>query len=197
MVNLNDQLSWFSFPFCVSALNSPQKLRSFHWWLSTSMWWVRLFFECTSYLSTSRCQILKGNRLIGGRNHRLSGHCYHYWTSYSLRKTILLLFLIRYGFADANATAKEVSLIRFLIVIWQYYNWNMRDITLTAKSKRSSLKRIGYWGDKTSNLSPHSFHIDYFSGIEKQNSLNNGISRIKGEYVSFQLVSISTFLIIL
>ena len=50
----------------------------------------------------------------------------------------------------------------------------MRDITLTAKSKRSSLKRIGYWGDKTSNLSPHSFHIDYFSGIEKQNSLNNG-----------------------
>ena len=196
-MNLNDQLSWFSFPFCVSALNSPQKLRSFHWWLSTSMWWVRLFFECTSYHSTSRCQILKGNRLIGGRNHRLSGHCYHYWTSYSLRKTILLLFLIRYGFADANATAKEVSLIRFLTVIWQYYNWNMRDITLTAKSKRSSLKRIGYWGDKTSNLSPRSFHIDYFSGIEKQNSLNNGISRIKGEYISFQLVSISTFLIIL
>ena len=67
VVNLNDQLSWFSFPFCVSALNSPQKLRSSHWWLSTSMWWVRLFFECTSYHSTSRCQILQGNRRINRR----------------------------------------------------------------------------------------------------------------------------------
>ena len=67
-VNLNDQLGSFSFPFCVSALNSPQNLRSSHWWLSTSMWWVRLFFECTSYHSTLPCQLLQGNRQINRRS---------------------------------------------------------------------------------------------------------------------------------
>ena len=70
VVNLNDQLSWFSFLFYVSTLNSPQKLRSSHWWLSTSMWWVLLFFECTSYHSTSRCQILQENRRIYWRMKR-------------------------------------------------------------------------------------------------------------------------------
>ena len=93
VVNLNDQLSWFSFLFYVSTLNSPQKLRSSHWWLSTSMWWVRLFFECTSYHSTSRCQILqKIDEFIGEWNDRLSDNYYHRWTSHSLRRTILLLF---------------------------------------------------------------------------------------------------------
>ena len=70
VVNLNDQLGSFSFLFYVSALNSPQKLHSSHWWLSTSMWWVRLFFECTSYHSTSRCQILQENRRIYWRMKR-------------------------------------------------------------------------------------------------------------------------------